>query len=94
MAAHAARRLLRMNANLNVILGVELLCSAQGIGFRAPLMTSSALQGVIAALRRTVPEVSEDRYMAPDIARAAAMVADGVLLSGLDLPNYAQVVER
>ena len=31
MAAHAARRLVRMNNNLNVILGVELICAAQGI---------------------------------------------------------------
>ncbi len=94
MAAHAARRLLRMNANLNVILGVELLCAAQGIGFRAPLKTSAALQGIIKALRETVPEVREDRYMAPDIARAAALIADGVLLSGLDLPGHAQGAGR
>jgi histidine ammonia-lyase len=94
MAAHAARRLLRMNANLNVILGVELLCAAQGIGFRAPLKTSAALQGIIKALRETVPEVREDRYMAPDIARAAALIADGVLLWGLDLPGHAQGAGR
>jgi histidine ammonia-lyase len=40
MAAHGARRLGRMNANLSVILGVEALCAAQGIDFRAPLTTS------------------------------------------------------
>ena len=42
MAAHGARRLRRMVANLTRILGVELLCAAQGIGFRAPLKTSVA----------------------------------------------------
>ncbi|MCB1450117.1 MAG: histidine ammonia-lyase, partial [Nitratireductor sp.] len=31
MAAHGARRLQRMNDNLNVILAVELMCAAQGI---------------------------------------------------------------
>ncbi|NQV98226.1 MAG: histidine ammonia-lyase, partial [Rhodospirillales bacterium] len=36
MAAHGARRLMPMIANLNQILGVELLCAAQGIEFRAP----------------------------------------------------------
>ena len=46
MAAHAARRLGRMNANLNTILGVEAICAAQGIEFRAPLKTSAPLQRV------------------------------------------------
>ena len=37
MAAHAARRLHRMNAQPErSILGVEAICAAQGIGFRAP----------------------------------------------------------
>ncbi len=90
MSAHAARRLKRMNANLNVILGVELLCAAQGIGFRAPLKTSMALQGVIATLRRIVPPLHEDRYMAPDLDHAAALVADGAILADLDLSAYVQ----
>lgn len=38
-ASHAARRLLRMNATLNVIIGVEAMCRAQGIEFREPLQT-------------------------------------------------------
>ncbi|MGB5557531.1 MAG: histidine ammonia-lyase [Paracoccaceae bacterium] len=90
MAAHAARRLKRMNTNLNMILGVELLCAAQGIGFRAPLKTSLALQGVIATLRRIVPPLHEDRYMAPDLDHAAALIADGAILADLDLSDYVQ----
>ena len=35
MAAHGARRLMRMVENLDRILGIELLCAAQGIHFRA-----------------------------------------------------------
>ena len=40
MAAHGARRLLPMADNLGRILGGELLCAAQGVEFRAPLITS------------------------------------------------------
>ncbi|MCB1384865.1 MAG: histidine ammonia-lyase [Nitratireductor sp.] len=87
MAAHAARRLRRMNRNLNTILGVEALCAAQGIGFRAPLKTSEALQGVVTTLRSQVPGVVEDRFLAHDIAKASAMIADGALIEGLDLPG-------
>ncbi|MEZ5790428.1 MAG: histidine ammonia-lyase [Nitratireductor sp.] len=77
MAAHGARRLQRMNENLNVILAVELMCAAQGIEFRAPLQTSPALQSVMATLRKAVPAVRQDRFMANDIATAAAMVRSG-----------------
>jgi len=89
MAAHAARRLERMTANLFRILGVEALCAAQGIEFRAPLTTSRTLADVIARLRARVPTLDEDRYIAPDIEAAAAMVADGSFCTGLDLPEAA-----
>ncbi len=44
MAAHAARRLARMNTKFSHILGLEAICGAQGIGFRAPLQTNAPLQ--------------------------------------------------
>ena len=55
MAAHGARRLGRMVENLNVILGVEAICAAQGVEFRAPLPTSAPLQAVVARLRQESP---------------------------------------
>ncbi|GLQ28437.1 histidine ammonia-lyase [Sulfitobacter pacificus] len=90
MAAHAARRLLRMNANLNVILGVEAMCAAQGIEFRAPLQTSAPLKAAMAALRAEVPAIAEDRYMAPSIEAAAALVVSGRLSDAVDLPAYVK----
>ena len=77
MAAHGALRLGRMNANLSVILGVELLCAAQGIEARAPLTTSAKLRDVVSMLRGQVPTLGEDRYLAPDIEIASAMVRNG-----------------
>jgi histidine ammonia-lyase len=89
MAAHGARRLRRMVKNLNVILGVEALCAAQGVEFRAPLRTSAPLQAAVSALRAHVHALEEDRYLAPDLAKAAALVADGTLskATGLALPD-------
>jgi len=87
MAAHAARRLERMNANLSTILGVEAICAAQGIEFRAPLQTSEPLQRAVARLRETVPAIGQDRYLAPDLAAAAALIRGGGLVeaAGLDM---------
>ncbi|MEM0949664.1 MAG: histidine ammonia-lyase [Pseudomonadota bacterium] len=86
MAAHAARRLHRMTQNLSVILGVEAICAAQGIGFRAPLRTSEPLQSVVAQLRAAVPVVDADRYLSPDIEAAAELARDGALVVATGLP--------
>ena len=86
MAAHGARRLGRMVANLNVILGVEALCAAQGIEFRAPLPTSAPLAAAIARLRADVPALGDDRYMADDIAQAARLIGTGDLVAATDTP--------
>lgn len=89
MAAHGARRLRRMVKNLNVILGVEALCAAQGVEFRAPLRTSPPLQAAVRALREEVPALADDRYLAPDLAKAAALAADCTLsrATGVSMPD-------
>ena len=89
MAAHGARRLLRMTKNLNNILGVELICAAQGIEFRAPLKTSAPLNSVLARLRMDVTTIQKDRYLAPDLARAARLVASNAIIESteIDLPE-------
>lgn len=87
MAAHGARRLGRMTANLSVILGIEAMCAAQGIEQRAPLSTSDPLQATIACLRAVVSTLTQDRYLAPDIKAAAnCVVNDGLsVAAGLEL---------
>lgn len=87
MAAHAAVRLTRMNANLARILAVEAMSAAQGIAFRAPLQTSPKLLAAIETLRAAVPVLEADRYMAGDIERAAELVRSGALIraAGLEI---------
>jgi len=77
MATFAARRLHDMCDNTANIVGIELLAAAQGIGFHDPFETSSPLKQAIAILRARVPAYSEDRFFAPDIADAAALVETG-----------------
>jgi histidine ammonia-lyase len=81
MAAHGARRLADMNDNLGRILGIELMCAAQGVEFRAPLKTSAPLQAVIDALREQVETLEEDRYLAGDLEKAALLVRDRTLIA-------------
>ncbi|SLN70928.1 Histidine ammonia-lyase [Roseovarius albus] len=91
MAAHGARRLNQMVANLNNILGVEMLCAASGVEFRAPLQTSKTLQQAITRLRQEVALLDDDRFMAPDLQAACDLMASGAILETLDvkLPELA-----
>ena len=79
MATFAARRLQAMISNTSNILGIELLAAAQGIEFLRPMKSSDALEQVHALLRRDIPQMAQDRYLAPDMAHATQMVRDGSL---------------
>ena len=79
MATFAARRLQPMIANVAHILAIELLASAEGIEFLRPLCSSAPLEAAHALLRESVPRFAVDRFIAPDIERAAARVRSGAL---------------
>ena len=84
MAAHGARRLTTMAANVDAVLGIELLAACQGCDFHEPLTSSNPLEAVRERLRRDVPMLVDDRHMAPDMAAATALVADGALIELID----------
>ncbi len=83
MATFAARRLQPMIANVAHILGIEWLAAAQGIEFLRPLGSSAPLEQAHALLRSRCPAMHEDRYLAPDIEAASALVRDGSLAAVL-----------
>ena len=85
MAAHGARRLSRMTANLNVILGVEAMCAAQGVEHRAPMSASAPLRSVMSCLRQSVPRLQQDRYLADDLTAAADCISDDSLAAAANL---------
>ena len=88
MAAHGARRLLRMAANLGAVIGIELLAAAQGCDFHAGLRSSETLEAVRRGLRAQVPTLVDDRYLHPDIEAATTLVMSGAVaaLAGDLLP--------
>jgi len=79
MATFAARRLQPMIDNVGHILGIELLAAAQGVDFLRPLQSSAALEQVHGLLRAQCPTMMQDRYLAPDIEAATALVRGGAL---------------
>ena len=88
MAAHGSRRLLAMAANVDAVLGIELLAGAQGCDFLLPLASSASVEAVRALVRAKVPTLTDDRHMAPDMAAATALIRAGELLRAVgDLPG-------
>ena len=91
MAAHASRRLARMNDNLARIVGIELLVAAQGIELRHPLTTSTRLGAAIRELRCVVASLGVDRYMARDLAAAADLVRTDRLIEAAQMKTGPDV---
>jgi histidine ammonia-lyase len=89
MAAHGARRLAAIAENAVNVVAIELLAAAQGCDFHAPMRSSAPLERVRTRLRERVPGLDHDRYLAPDIAAAAALVRSGALAAAaeVDLPG-------
>ncbi len=85
MAAHGARRLGQMADNLFYILGIELFCAAEGVRRRAPERTSPPLQRVLALFSAAVAPLTEDRFLAPSLEAAAALVRGRLLLEAAGL---------
>ena len=74
MGANAATKSCRVVANVEQVLGIELLTAVQALAFRRPARLSAPLEAVVAAFQQEVSFVSRDRVLYPDLHRAAAFV--------------------
>ena len=79
MATFAARRLADIFENVAGILAVEWLATSQGMDFRRPLRSTELLESAKQVLRDHVSFYDKDRYFAPDIENATALINEGAL---------------
>ncbi|ONN71638.1 histidine ammonia-lyase [Pseudomonas oryzihabitans] len=86
MAPNAGKRLWAMAENVRGILAIEWLGACQGLDFRHGLKSSERLERARSLLRERVPYYQEDRFFAPDIEAASALLASGCL-NGLVTPR-------
>src|SRR5262249_53915016 len=79
----AGRQLRAVLDNLRVVLAVELVAAARGVELRghAP---GPATGAAIAALRRRVPGMGPDRWLAPELTAASAFLAGPELLEAVE----------
>lgn len=70
MGANAATKTLKIVENLERILAIELFNAAQALEFRRPLQSSEFIENFVAAFRKEVPTVQEDRILHYDIQKS------------------------
>ncbi len=78
MGMTGALKLRQIVEHAERVVGIELMCAAQGLEFRRPLKASREVERAHAAVRRVVPRMGEDRVLAPDIEALAGAVRSGV----------------
>src|SRR5699024_198340 len=79
MAPNAGIRLWSMAANTRGVLAVEWLATCQGLDFRDGLKSTERLEQARQLLRSHVPYYDKDRFFAPDIEAARALLEERVL---------------
>ena len=75
MAMGAAWKLRRVIRNLQHILGIELMCAAQGIEYRRPLRSSVLIESAWSRVRSYVAPLTDDRALSADIIALADAIA-------------------
>jgi histidine ammonia-lyase len=90
MAWNSVRKLRRLLDNVRRILAVELVVAGRAIDLRAPLEPGPATGVALQTLRRHVPGPGPDRFLAPELAAAEALLASteldaALVAAGIDL---------
>jgi histidine ammonia-lyase len=85
MGAVAARKAAQIVANVEQIVGIEVLCAAQALEFRGGRAAAAGrgTAAAYAAVRERISAIDDDRVLAPDLAAAASLVRDGRLLDAV-----------
>jgi histidine ammonia-lyase len=67
MAANAATKLYKVVENVEKLLAIEFMVSAQALEFRRPLRSSSFLENMVEKYRKVVPVLENDRVLSVDM---------------------------
>lgn len=83
MGWNACRSLNRAVADLIRLVAVEAVCAAEAVELRG-IPPGDATAAAVEALRRDIPRMDVDRFLAPDLAAAERLVRDGVLIDAVE----------
>lgn len=89
MGSISGRKILKVLANVEKILAVELLTAAQAFDFRRPLKSGIVIDEIHQYFREHVPFADKDRVFAYDIDLATELIRKGAILQFVN-----QITER
>jgi histidine ammonia-lyase len=78
MGMTGALKLRQIVEHVERIVGIELMCAAQGLEFRRPLKSGREVERIYEGVRKIVARLEQDRVLAVDIEAIAAAVRAGV----------------
>ncbi|MDZ4731344.1 MAG: histidine ammonia-lyase [Xanthomonadales bacterium] len=84
MGSISALKLLEVLNNVEYVLAVELLTSAQALDFRLPMKPGSAVYAAQQYLRSQIPHAHQDYEVRNDIELCASILRDGALLTPVE----------
>ncbi|MGA7857075.1 MAG: histidine ammonia-lyase [Terracidiphilus sp.] len=77
MGMTGALKLRQIVEHAERVVGIELMCAAQGLEFRRPLKAGREIESAYGAVREVVTRLEKDRTIAPDMDAMAAAVRAG-----------------
>ena len=76
MGWHAGRKLRKVVDNLRRVVAIELVTASRALDMRAPLKPAPITGALLAKLRKEVPGVGPDRFLAPELEVAERLLKD------------------
>lgn len=76
MGANAATKSLRVLKNLNRVLGIELMTSAQALDWRRPARSSAAIENLHSEFRKHIPHFENDVFMSLWMNKSVQFLAE------------------
>ena len=83
MGVTAARHAEAVVANSEKVLAIELMSAAQGLDCGEKLCPGRGVAEAYKAIRRVVPTLEKDRFLAPDIAALEELLVSGQLVAAV-----------
>ena len=84
MGVTAARHARDIATNSARVIGIELICGAQGLDFDRSLKAGRGVEAAYAAIRTKVPALESDRFLAPDLQASYELVVSGELVAAVE----------
>ncbi len=87
MAPIAVRKCRRVLDNARKVIGMEMLCAAQGLDFLAPLKPGRGVRAAHRRIRKEIPHLERDRFLRDELEKVTSP-------GGRLLPDVLAAVER